>query len=109
MTHCTAAVVSYVPNGFGLFDMHGNLWEWCEDGYLADSYARLEPRKGDGPRDSAETGKKAIRGGSYFAPFQDSRSAERTGIPPDTRARGVGVRPARYPAQTSGILGRSRR
>ena len=43
----TAPVGCYLPNEFGLYDMHGNVWEWCSDGYAANYY-NLSPR--DDPR-----------------------------------------------------------
>lgn len=91
----TAPVGFHRPNPFGLYDVHGNVWEWCEDGYRADAYSKLEPRPKDGLMESQGPANRSIRSGSYWAPVIDSRSAERTGIPPGTRARGVGVRPVR--------------
>ena len=73
----TTPVRSFPPNAFGLYDMHGQVWEWCEDDWH-DNY------KGAPTDGSAwtETGKKAqkspksvLRGGSWFLNPVDCRSA----------------------------------
>jgi formylglycine-generating enzyme required for sulfatase activity len=67
----TAPVGSYPPNGFGLVDMAGNVWEWCSDWYRPDTYANSPAQNPRGPADSydpQEPGmpKKVMRGGSFL-------------------------------------------
>jgi len=59
----TAPVGSFPPNGYGLYDMAGNVWEWCQDIYDESYYSRSPDRNPAGP-DSGE--KRVIRGGSWF-------------------------------------------
>ena len=70
-----AAVAHYPPNGYGLYDIVGNAWEWCSDWYRPDTYAAEAlagiARNPSGPAtsfDSAEPGvhKRVMRGGSFL-------------------------------------------
>lgn len=76
-----APVKQYPPNKFGLYDMAGNVWEWCSDWYRADYYAQLaqstkgvvkNPTGPDSAFDPAEPGekKRVHRGGSFLCSDQ---------------------------------------
>ena len=67
----TAAVASFPPNGYGLYDMAGNVWEWCQDWYRPDYYAISPTWNPPGPPDSFDPNepgiaKKVMRGGSFM-------------------------------------------
>ena len=75
----TTAVKSFRPNAWGLYDMHGNVWEWCEDGYH-DSYNGA-PRDGS-PWLSPAGSYRVLRGGSWYDDARYCRSAYRSGFVP---------------------------
>src|SRR5262249_24580296 len=87
----TTPVGSYPRNGFGLADMHGNVWEWCADWYEADYYSR-SPR--DDPEGPANGSQRGVRGGAWSSKPRCCRSARRWRYAPDHPFRFVGFRVA---------------
>jgi formylglycine-generating enzyme required for sulfatase activity len=80
------------PNAFGLFDVHGNVWEWCQDAYQ-DSYTGA-PTDGSA-RDTAGASRRVFRGGSIASSASRCRSAYRYGHEPGGRDGVLGFRPAK--------------
>jgi formylglycine-generating enzyme required for sulfatase activity/tRNA A-37 threonylcarbamoyl transferase component Bud32 len=87
----TCMVGSYRPNGFGLYDMHGNVFEWCADWYDADYYHRSPEYDPPGP---AEGSGRVIRGGCWGISGSFCRSASRYRYAPGSRRSIVGFRAA---------------
>jgi formylglycine-generating enzyme required for sulfatase activity len=90
------AVGSYKPNAFGLYDMHGNVWEWCEDWYGAYSAGAVTDPRTD-PRGLAPAKRRVLRGGSFYVVESYARSSARNDFTPTVRGNGVGFRLARTP------------
>jgi formylglycine-generating enzyme required for sulfatase activity len=89
------AVGSYPANAWGLYDMHGNVWQWCSDWYGADYYAK-SPR--EDPAGPSEGSGRVFRGGSWRISGQNCRSAIRLRYVPAFRDYNLGFRVALVPS-----------
>jgi formylglycine-generating enzyme required for sulfatase activity len=96
----TAPVASFPPNGYGLYDTAGNVWEWCADWYRPDYYARSPAKNPPGPEDSFDPDepgakKRVQRGGSYLCSdvyCSGYRPSARMKCTPDTGLSHTGFR-----------------
>ena len=75
----TCKVGSYAANSLGLYDMHGNVWEWCDDSQINRAPLRI------------------MRGGSWTATYEGCTAANRPDRKPDARNADAGLRVARVP------------
>ena len=83
----TTPVGSFPPNYWGLYDMHGNVWEWCSDRY--GDYLTLAQTNPQGPSSGSDH---VIRGGSWDSYAQYCRNASRGSHPPGHRRNYLGFR-----------------
>jgi formylglycine-generating enzyme required for sulfatase activity len=77
------------PNAWRLYDMHGNIWQWCADWYRADYYRQSPSDDPTGPSTGSE---RVVRGGAWYRPVFTSRSAKREPVNPAARSPEYGFR-----------------
>lgn len=90
----TAPVGRFRPNAFGLYDMLGNVWQWCEDVYDAKAYSS---HSRDNPLKSGSGSDRVLRGGSWRSSPWYVRSSIRESSTPDARLSNYGFRLVREP------------
>jgi sulfatase modifying factor 1 len=96
----TAPVGTFAPNGFGLFDMEGNVAEWCSDWYDAGAYVASRANQSDSPgleeivdpKGPAIGEKRVVRGGSWVDDTSFLRVSRRYWDPPSTHMSFIGLR-----------------
>lgn len=82
---------SYAPNDFGIFNMHGNVFEWCQDSYDKDFYTSSNEERNP----LCTVGEdKVVRGGGFLRDADDCRSAKRRHEEPGWYEQDIGFRPA---------------
>ncbi|KOR30962.1 hypothetical protein TI04_03225, partial [Achromatium sp. WMS2] len=87
--HNTVAVGSYQANPFGIYDMHGNVWEWVTDTYLDDAYTK---HKKNDPVINDNGENKVLRGGSWLYPGTAATSYRRDYSPQNIGNSHLGFR-----------------
>jgi formylglycine-generating enzyme required for sulfatase activity/serine/threonine protein kinase len=88
----THKVGELLPNPFGLFDTHGNVWEWCQDGWDVGYYRQFEKTPAVDPRGTASSTQRVGRGGFHGNPAMWCNSAHRYAVKPEEAPLQAGFR-----------------
>jgi formylglycine-generating enzyme required for sulfatase activity len=103
----TTPVGGFKPNAWGLYDMHGNVWEWCEDWYDSSYYRNSLAADPTGPARGAS---RVLRGGSWKFYPKNCRSSSRNWYYPDSSINYIGFRVVALPQSgRDGETGESRK
>ena len=90
----TRPVGGLAPNGFGLYDMSGNISEWCNDWFALKYYQSSPSTDPPGP---ASGSNRVLRGGYWFSSSEELRSSARDFVSPGYKSNSIGFRVARTP------------
>jgi formylglycine-generating enzyme required for sulfatase activity len=93
----TAPVGMYPANGYGLYDMSGNVWEWVADWYDKNFYTKPESRQKNPENHEEGEGRRVVRGGAWSSIAVNLRAATRNGYVPASWDAALGIRCAASP------------
>jgi formylglycine-generating enzyme required for sulfatase activity len=95
--HQSHPVAQKAPNAWGLYDMSGNVWEWCFDLFKPELYAKRAPGPVTDPLADGHEGPRVIKGGSWSLEDRALEPAHRSRLAPHFKTSRIGFRVVRSP------------